>query len=112
MLKRVTMHLARCRDFPAGSHNHGYDMIAPLDEAGRLDDEAWKEERTGCRVRRFWNGEPESIGLLVHRRGGAGGATWTIDYDPVSTDDDESVTVSIRTCSRLANTSPSATSTA
>ena len=38
---------------------------------------------------RFWPGEPDQHGVLVHRPGGAGGATWMIDYDQDRADDDE-----------------------
>ncbi len=89
VLKRIVLHLARGRDFPAGSDRHGYEIVAPLDQAGRLDSAAWKRERSQCRVRRFWGEEPETVGRLVHRAGGAGGATWRIDYDPTTDADDE-----------------------
>ena len=36
-------------------------------------------------MRRFWAGETDAIGLLVHRQGGA----WVIDYDPKQAADDE-----------------------
>lgn len=87
--KRITLHLARSHDHPNGSSRHGYDIVAPLDADGRIDAHAWRQRREACRVRRFWNGEPDRIGHLVHRAGGAGGHTWTIDYDPDRSDDDE-----------------------
>ncbi len=42
-----------------------------------------------CKVRRFWAGEEDQHGLLVHKAGGAKGATWTFDYDAAGNDDDE-----------------------
>jgi hypothetical protein len=89
ILKRVTLHLARSKDFPEGSRRHGYEFIAPLDQAAHLDAEAWKNARHMCTVRRFWADEEEEHGLLVHRPGGKGGATWTFDYDPGADADDE-----------------------
>ena len=89
MLHRITLSLARTRDFPDGSAQFGYEIVAPLDTDGRLDAVEWCGKRTHCRVRRFWHGEPDQYGLLVHRRGGAGGATWVIDYDRDRVDDDE-----------------------
>jgi len=90
MLQRVTLHLARCHDFPDGSADHGYDMVAPLDADGRLDLEEWKGVRTICRVHRFWGNEEDRIGRLSHRAGGRGGATWIFDYNSnLSTDDEE-----------------------
>lgn len=88
-LKRITLHLARSREYPEGSPRHGYELVAPLDAESHLDLEAWKTQRQFCSVRRFWGDEPEERGRLVHRAGGAGGATWAFDYDPQSTDDDE-----------------------
>jgi hypothetical protein len=46
-------------------------------------------DRQHCGVRRFWNGEDEEIGWLVHKPGGAEHARWVFDYDPGTTDDDE-----------------------
>lgn len=89
MLYRITLHLARGRGFPDGSSRHGYEIVAPLDAEGRLDAAAWRNRRRSCRVRRFWAGEPARQGLLIHRPGGAGGATWLIDYDDTKETDDE-----------------------
>jgi hypothetical protein len=89
MLQRILLHLARTHDFPDGSIRHGYEIIAPLDADGRLNGVEWCSKRAQCRVLRFWGGEPDQRGLLVHRSGGAGGATWMIDYDQDRADDDE-----------------------
>ena len=89
-LSRIVLHLARSRDFPQGSEAHGYEIIAPLAASGRLDAEAWKDNRTRCTVRRFWGAEGDRRGVLVHRAGGAEGATWLIDYDQTTYADDES----------------------
>jgi len=88
-LSRIVLHLARSHDFPQGSDAHGYEIVAPLTESGRLDAEAWKDIRTQCTVRRFWGAERERRGFLVHRAGGAEGATWLIDYDRTTYADDE-----------------------
>ncbi len=89
MLKRIVLHLARGKDWPDGSDRHGYEIVAPLDDAGTLDSGTWKRERARCRVRRFWGDEPDRFGRLIHKAGGAGGATWRIDYDPARDGDDE-----------------------
>lgn len=89
MLHVITLHLARTPGHPDGSARHGYEIQAPLDAAGHIDAEAWQESRALCRVRRFWAGEPDRHGWLVHRAGGAGGATWCIDYDDARSEDDE-----------------------
>jgi hypothetical protein len=89
VLHRVRLELARCREYPDGSQRHGYEITAPLDASGLLDAQEWRDTREQCRVRRFWAGEPDRHGWLVHRAGGSGGATWLIDYDRDTQADDE-----------------------
>lgn len=89
MLYRIRLHLARSPEFPHGSARHGYEILVPLDAAGHLDERAWRHERELCTARRFWAGVPDQIGRLVHSAGGPGGATWMIDYDEETSDDDE-----------------------
>lgn len=89
MLYHITRHLARSREFPEGSPRHGYEIAAPLDAQGDLDQEEWADKRSYCRVRRFWADEGERQGALVHRPGGAGRATWMIDYDQDRPGDEE-----------------------
>ncbi len=88
-LRKVTLHVARCPAFPAGSEDHGYVFVAPLTSDGRLDPGLWRRERSRCRAVRFWAGSPAQVGLLKHRAGGAGGATWLLDFDPTRSDDDK-----------------------
>lgn len=85
--KRVILHLARGPGFPQGSTRHGYEMLVPLRPDGHLD--AAGCLAAGSQVRRFWADEPDRLGWLRHRAGGTGGATWVIDYDEMSSDDDE-----------------------
>jgi hypothetical protein len=87
--KRIRLHLARSREFPDGSARHGYEFVAPLDNKGHIDSALWHQQRDHCRVRRFWNGEPEQVGRLVHKPGGAEHARWVFDYDKTRADDDE-----------------------
>ena len=77
LLRRVRLELARDHEFPAGSSDRGYDFIAPLDDNGQLVASAWKALRERCRVRRFWPGEREEVGHIVHKPGGA----WAFHYD-------------------------------
>jgi len=88
-LHRVTLTLARCPEHPYGSAGRGYEVVAPLGPDGRLDVALWREARDRCRVRRFWSGARDRHGRLVHRAGGEGGATWLIDYDDRTDEDDE-----------------------
>ncbi|CUA94425.1 hypothetical protein [Pannonibacter indicus] len=84
-LKKIRLNLARTKEFPNGSAHHGYEFTAPLDETGHIDAVAWKTARDRCRVRRFWGGEEDEIGHLVHRPGGS----WAFRYDIDGDDDDE-----------------------
>jgi hypothetical protein len=88
-LQHITLHLARCPDYPEGSDRHGYSFRAPLDGRGHIDPLRWKETRPHCVVRRFWAGEADRHGQLIHKPGGAQGATWAFDYDASTTRDDE-----------------------
>lgn len=85
--KRIRLELARTKEHPAGSPLHGYEFVAPLTADSHIDPAAWKAHRDQCRVRRFW-GREEEIGHLVHRPGGAAGATWAFHYDIRDIDDD------------------------
>lgn len=84
-LKKIRLNLARTKDHPNGSAQHGYEFTAPLDETGHISAEGWKKDRDHCRVRRFWAGEEEELGHLVHRPGGS----WAFRYDIDGEDDDE-----------------------
>ena len=76
-LKKIRLTLGRDRDFPQGSDRHGYEFVAPLTAEGHIDAEAWRKHRNACRVRRFWVGEDEEIGHLVHTKG----RRWAFHYD-------------------------------
>ena len=47
-LYRVRMVLARNDEFPEGSNAHGYDLVVPLDDAGKLDPVSWKNHTKDC----------------------------------------------------------------
>ena len=88
--KRIRLHLARSKEFPDGSDHHGYEFVAPLDAKGHIDQHLWQKHREHCRVRRFWEGDDEKAGLVIHKPGGAEHARWVFDYDQTRSDDDES----------------------
>jgi hypothetical protein len=88
--KRIRLTLARSKEYPTGSIWHGYEFVAPLDAAGHIDVAQWKKDHEHCRVRRFWQGEDDQVGMLVHRPGGPEHGRWMFDYNPKRTDDDES----------------------
>ena len=84
-LKQIRLELARTKDFPNGSASHGYEFVAPLDGEGHLDMAEWKEYAQACTVHRFWAGEDDETGQLVHTRKG-----WAFSYEP-GEDDDEPI---------------------
>lgn len=88
-LSRIRLHLARSKEYPEGSARHGYEFVAPLDAEGRIDLESWRDQREACTVERFWGNDAPERGLLVHRAGGANGASWVFDYEQGASDDDE-----------------------
>ena len=88
--KRIRLNFARSKEFPQGSARHGYEFVAPLDGNGHIDPKLWHTNREHCRVRRFWEGEDDEVGFLVHKPGGPEHARWVFDYDPAAVDDDES----------------------
>ena len=69
MLHHITLHLARNKQFPEGSSRYGYDITAPLDAQGHLDQEEWSDKRAYCRVRRFWADEGERSGCTCPSAG-------------------------------------------
>ena len=82
-LKTIRLELARTPEHPEGSAGHGYVLVAPLDEDGHLDVEAWRQRRSACTVRRFWVGEDDRDGRLIHTRH----RTWAFSYAPGEEDD-------------------------
>ena len=88
-LKLIRLNLARSHEFPNGSSYHGYEFVAPLDDEGHIDADAWRKVRDKCVVRRFWASEQDEHGKLVHKPGGAEHARWVFDYDDTAEDDDE-----------------------
>lgn len=88
-LKRISLTLARSKDFPNGSSQIGYDLIAPLDSNGHIDLPAWKKHRAACSVRHFSPAQDDKTGVLVHKAGGAEHGRWVLDYNVARDDDDE-----------------------
>src|SRR5205807_6172948 len=50
VLKRIRLNLARSKEFPSGSDEHGYEFVAPLDADGHIDVELWRKYREHCGV--------------------------------------------------------------
>jgi len=86
-LMRITLQLARNPGLPAGDPEQGYIIIAPVDRAGHLDIESWRQNRKACRVYRFHPDPAEKAdGWLTHR-----GDRWFFHYDGDAEGDDEAV---------------------
>ena len=83
-LKKIRLELARTKEAPEGDPQCGYEFIAPLDDAGHFDEEAWRKHRNDCIVRHFWRGTEDEHGKLIHTRG----RKWVFSYAP-GEDDDE-----------------------
>ncbi len=70
MRYRVTLVLARSREFPLGDSRCSYELLLPLNEDHGLDLEAWNRRRYGNPVRRFCRDIGEAEGELKHDRRG------------------------------------------
>lgn len=77
MLYKIRLELARCKEYPEGAHDIGYEFAAPLTSDGHIDAEAWQKNRDHCRVLRFRRDEENEVGHLVRRPGGS----WAFHYD-------------------------------
>lgn len=81
--RTIRLEIARNPDFPRGSSEHGYELHAPLTADGHLDAEVWRSARLTATVRRFWRGQPDRTGELIHTRQG-----WAFSYEPGEADDE------------------------
>ncbi len=88
-MRKIRLERARAQGHPEGEPGEGYDITAPLDDAGHISLEGWRSQRALCFVHRLEGGDIVEHGLLAHRAGGQGGATWMFDYDPRSTGEEE-----------------------
>ncbi len=84
VLKTIRLELARTRAYPEGDPEHGYELVAPLDRAGRLDAEAWRSTKADCTVRRFARNQLDEHGHLIHTRH----RTWAFSYRAGEEDDE------------------------
>ncbi len=89
VLKRIRLNLARSPGHPAGSERDGYEFVAPLDAHDHIDPDLWRKFRQYCHVRRFWEGEDDQVGRLMHARGGNEHARWVFDYGEGPLEDEE-----------------------
>jgi hypothetical protein len=88
-LKLIRLEVARSKAFPQGSARHGHEFVAPLRADGHIDTDEWKSSRESCWVKRFWAGDEEQTGKLVHKPGGSEHARWLFAYDEAGDEDDK-----------------------
>jgi hypothetical protein len=85
-LMKVRLDLAREPGHPEGSSKTGYMFVAPLTADGKLDAAEWGKARVKCTVHRFWEGEGERDGHLVHVAG-----VWRFHYPGEEIDEDDPI---------------------
>lgn len=85
MLQKIRLELARCKEYPDGAHNIGYEFAAPLTAEGRIDAVEWQKQKDHCRVVRFRPGEADDVGHLIRKPGGS----WAFHYDIHSDEEDD-----------------------
>ncbi|TPW03163.1 MAG: hypothetical protein FD125_1731 [bacterium] len=81
--QHIRLELAREPGHPAGDPDEGYDIVAPLDDQGRLDGDALRAEPARGHVRRFSGNETVGAGSLSHGPGGR----WVLDMDGSDAED-------------------------
>lgn len=79
----IRFELAREPGHPGGAPDEGYDIVAPLDEDGRLDGAAHRAQPDRSHVRRFSRNETVSTGRLRHVPSGR----WMLDMDRGDSED-------------------------
>jgi hypothetical protein len=81
--QKIRLELARTPEFVNGSALRGYELVAPLNRKGFLDETAWRRDKTRATALRFWEGEKDIEGNLIHTRH----QTWALSYEPGEDDD-------------------------
>ncbi|MGZ9100346.1 MAG: hypothetical protein ACXW3O_11635 [Brevundimonas sp.] len=74
--RHIRLELAREPDHPDGDARTGYDIVAFLNDDGRLDLDACRDQAPRCRVRRFEDDATVATGLLRHTTGDR----WLLDF--------------------------------
>ena len=85
-LKRIRLELARNKDYPDGSSEHGYEFRAPLRRDGHIDLEGRESVAQLCTVHHFWGTQLDERGQLICTADGR----WAFSYAP-GEDDDEPI---------------------
>ena len=77
VFQHIRLELAREPGHPHGDAGDGWDVVAPLDDDGRLDLDAFLAAPERCFVRRFIRDETIATGRLRHTVGDR----WLLDLD-------------------------------
>ncbi len=83
-LKRIRLELARNKDYPDGSAEHGYEFRAPLRPDGKIDLEGWESAAQLCTVHHFWGAQIDEHGQLIRVADGE----WAFSYAVGEVDDE------------------------
>jgi len=83
-MKRIRVELARSKEFPDGSANHGYEVTLPLPDDDRFDTAAFKADGQLCTFVKFAAGADDRHGQLVKESGG----DWAFSYQLGEADDE------------------------
>lgn len=83
-LQRVRIELARSKEFPDGSANHGYEFNIPLTADAKFDAAAWEKDSQLCTVVKFAPRTDDAHGQIVRREEGG----WAFSYERGDWDDE------------------------
>ncbi len=83
-MKLIRLELARHKDFPEGSPNHGYEFRAPLKPDGHIDLAQWEQMAQLCTVHHFWGDADDERGQVIRTAAGQ----WAFSYVPGDEDDE------------------------
>ncbi|HEV2569598.1 hypothetical protein [Sphingomonas sp.] len=82
--KTIRLELARSPDFPNGSASRAYLLHLPVDENGRVDEDAFRRAPALATVRRHWPNERDRTGHVIRKKNG-----WAFSYAIGAGDDEE-----------------------
>ena len=68
-LKRIRLALARNKEYPDDSTEHGYEFRAPLRADGHIDLDGWADAAQLCTVHHFWGARIDERGQLIRLDG-------------------------------------------
>jgi hypothetical protein len=85
-LKKIRLEMARGPEFPEGSHNHGFELVLPLQADGHVDGDAFDADPMLASAVRFWGDEEDRHGLTIRTAEGG----WAVSFE-LGEEDDEPI---------------------